>query len=364
MIEERGVVQYANPAYARLAGFQSSEEVVGKEVARLTVPAPSLPKKTGDGGRVYETLRFDFSHGRSSIGLNVVRDVSERRALESRLVESEKLEALGRLVGGVAHDFNNILTAMTLHSDLLRDQLGSSASEVAKLREASQRGTDLVRQLLTFARQHPATPQVVSISKTVSSLRAVIEPLLDEDIELVCDFSAGSDYVHTDPTQLQQIILNLVLNARDALPKGGRISIRTSDCRLDAREAARHGMSAGHYLCLVVEDNGCGMREEVRARIFEPFFTTKEHGGGTGLGMSMVYGIVKQAGGSVTVASKLGKGTRVHVLLPRVERPQSDETGIQTVSAHSAGAERARSAGRTLACQQGGARPGAVRGTS
>jgi CheY-like chemotaxis protein len=149
-------------------------------------------------------------------------------------------------------------------------------------------------------------------------MSAVIEPLIGEDVRLVAELKARHDCVRADPAQLQQVVLNLVVNARDALAKGGRITIRTSESKVDGREAARQGMSAGPHVCLVVEDNGCGMKEEVRARIFEPFFTTKEHGTGTGLGMSMVYGIVKQAGGVVSVASKVGKGTRVTILLPRV----------------------------------------------
>ncbi len=340
MIEQRGVVQYANPAYARLAGFHYPDEVVGHSVAGLTVPIRGAGKRNVQSAAIYDTLRLEFRSGRRRVGLHVVRDVTERRALEARLLESEKMEALGRLVGGVAHDFNNILTAITLHADLLREWHGEGSREVQEVREAAQRGADLVRQLLTFARQHPSAPQVISINRTVSSMSAVVNPLIGEDIELLSDFAAERDCVRADPAQLQQVVLNLVMNARDALPKGGRITIRTTGAKIQPREASRRGLEAGDYICLSVEDNGCGMNEEVRARVFEPFFTTKAHGTGTGLGMSMVYGIVKQAGGSVSVASKEGKGTRVTVLLPKArvareehapENTQSMRTGGETV---------------------------------
>ena len=325
MIEDSGVVQYANHAYARLAGFRVPEDVVGRSVKRLTVPAPGPAKKDGRAVPIYDTLRFEFRDRRRTYGLHVVRDVTDRRSLEARLLESEKMEALGRLVGGVAHDFNNILTAITLHADLLRERYGKGTREIEEVREAAQRGADLVRQLLTFARQHPSAPQVVSLNRIISSMSAVVDPLIGEDIELVSEFAVERDVICADPAQLQQVILNLVMNARDALPKGGRISIRTSEMKLEPREAVHRGMPAGEYVCLVVADNGCGMKEEVRSRIFEPFFTTKAHGTGTGLGMSMVYGIVKQAGGGVSVVSKEGKGTRVTVLLPRAQAAQPDQ---------------------------------------
>lgn len=333
MIEECGTVKYANPAYARLAGYKSVEEVVGRPAAGLAVPSPPSPKKTVHAAREYDTVRFEFQHGRHKVALHLVRDVTDRRLLELRLVEAKKMEALGRLVGGVAHDFNNILTAITLHSDLLRERNVEGARAVEEIHEAAQRGADLVRQLLSFARQHPAPPRIVSVRTMIAAMSAVVAPLIGEDIELVAQLAAERDCVRADPVQLQQVILNLVMNARDALPKGGRIRIQTSESELDAREATRRGLSAGPYICLTVEDNGCGMKEEVRARIFEPLFTTKKHGTGTGLGMSMVYGIVNQAGGTVSVASKVGKGTRVTVTLPRLAVAQPEQVGVETGSA-------------------------------
>ena len=314
MVTQAGRILYANAGYARLAGVACVEKMLGASIRDF-----AELKSPGANGAIYETTGIDFEHGGEKLTLHIRRDVRERRALEARLRESEKMEALGRLVGGVAHDFNNILTAITLYSDLLHDRTQRTTREVEEIREAAQRGADLVRQLLTFARQHPTAPKVISVRQIITSMSSVIEPLIGEDIELAASLSAAADCVSADPSQLQQVILNLVINARDAMPNGGRISIETSRCEFSTREAARHpGSSPGAQICIKVTDNGCGMSEEVRTRIFEPFFTTKTHGTGTGLGMAMVYSIVRQAGGTVTVSSKAGKGTCVTVLLPAV----------------------------------------------
>ena len=317
MIEDSGRIEYANNEYARLAGFACPEDVIGASVRDLKVPCDDAERDLVRS-RIFDTLRFEFQHRDRVLHLHVVRDVTDRRSLESRLLESEKMEALGRLVGGVAHDFNNILTAITLHSELLREKsLDHGAREISEIHEAAQRGADLVRQLLTFARQQPSASQVVSVRRIVSSMNAVLEPLIGEDIDLNTRFGTTRDCVTIDPSQLQQVVLNLVMNARDAMPDGGRIRIHVSKLEVDAGEAERRGVAAGPYVSIVVDDNGRGMSEEVRARVFEPFFTTKRQGSGTGLGMSMVYGIVTHAGGTVFVASKPAKGTRVTVLLPR-----------------------------------------------
>jgi two-component system cell cycle sensor histidine kinase/response regulator CckA len=310
MIEERGRVVYANSAYALLCGCAEADAMIGKTVSKLALRPPSE--------RDYDVLQFPFRDGKRKLRLHVARDITARRALEIRLRESEKLEAIGRLVGGVAHDFNNILTAITLHSELLREQrLDPGARHVDEVLLAARRGTDLVRQLLTFARQHPSASQVVSLRGVLDSLRPVFTPLIGEDVELRTRCTSGNDFVCCDPAQLQQVFLNLVMNARDAMPKGGRISILISKSRIAAAQAEQCKVSPGNYVCLTIEDSGCGMKEQVRARIFEPFFSTKKPGSGTGLGMSMVYGIVTQAGGTVSVSSMVGKGTSVSILLPQ-----------------------------------------------
>ncbi|MGZ4820170.1 MAG: ATP-binding protein [Terriglobales bacterium] len=316
MVEQAGRVVYANPAYARLTGFSNSAAVLGKRVAGLSI-ANATADKAANGAPEFSNTTMKFRRGRQLLCLHVVLDVTERKRLELRLHESEKMEALGRLVGGVAHDFNNVLTAITLYSDLLMEQ-ARGRREAEEIHLAAQRGTAIVRQLLTFARQQPLAPRVVSLHKIVASMRGMLEPLLGENIKLITDFDSASDTVRVDPAQLQQVILNLIMNARDAMPDGGEVRISTGSCTLKARPAQRQpGLRPGRYVTLTVVDTGCGMDENVRARIFEPFFTTKPVGQGVGLGMAMTYGIVTQSGGSVSVSSKPGAGTRIVIHLPR-----------------------------------------------
>lgn len=319
MVEDGGRVVYANPAYAHLAGCPDARSMEGWRVDQLSISPPHLNGSQRD----YDFLQFHFGDEGRKLRLHVARDVTERRALELRLRESEKLEALGRLVGGVAHDFNNILTAIRLHTELLREGgPDATARHAGAVLQAASRGTDLVRQLLTFARQQPESTQVLYLREVIDSMRAVLEPLIGENIEVVRRFSARRRAVRADAAQIQQVLLNLVMNARDAMPDGGRICVGISGLRLSPEEAARHGIRAGTYVRLSVEDTGCGMTDDVRSRLFEPFFTTKKPGMGTGLGMSTVYGIVSAAGGAVWVASTVGKGTRISILLPEVRAPK------------------------------------------
>ncbi len=316
MVERAGRVVYANPAYTKLAGFAAPESILGKPVKRLAVAGVRRRGRKRDERQFSET-RMEFRSGRETLGLHVVLDVSDKNRLEQRLLESEKMEALGRLVGGVAHDFNNVLTAITLYSDLLLEH-AAGLREAEEIRLAAQRGTSIVRQLLAFARQQPLEARVISLQKIITSMRGMLEPLLGENIELITDFGCAYDLVRVDPAQIQQVILNLVMNARDAIPNSGRVRIETGCCTLTEKSAQRYpGLCAGDYVTLVVADTGCGMDEHVRARVFEPFFTTKPAGQGTGLGMAMTYGIVRQSEGAVTVASKPGAGTRVTIHLPR-----------------------------------------------
>jgi two-component system, cell cycle sensor histidine kinase and response regulator CckA len=327
MVEQAGRVVYANPAYARLVGFSSPGSVIGKCVSELSIAADAHKSRSRDNGspREFDSTRLEFGRGDHPLALYVVRDVTERRRLEQRLRESEKLEALGRLVGGVAHDFNNVLTAITLYSDLLLERT-QRRREAEEIHLAAQRGTSLVRQLLAFTRQQPLAPRLVSLRTIVSGMRGMLQPLLGENIELLSRFNCANDPVRVDPAQMQQVILNLVMNARDAMADGGEIRIATGACTLNGRSSLRHpGLHPGEYVTLSVSDNGCGMDERVRARVFEPFFTTKKVGEGVGLGMSMIYGIVTQSGGAVCVASKPGKGTRVTILLPRCDAVDSSE---------------------------------------
>jgi two-component system cell cycle sensor histidine kinase/response regulator CckA len=337
MVEEAGRIAYANAAYARLVGSASPADITGRRVSGVTVPEVDV---SSGSGPEWLGVRLPFGDGRRHLALHVVRDVSETRRLERRLRESEKMEALGRLVGGVAHDFNNVLTAITLYSDLLRDRFGPEAHEIEEIREAAQRGADMVRQLLTFARQQPSSPCTVSLRQIISGMSAVLEPLIGEDIELTTHFRAAADWVRADPSQLQQVVLNLTMNARDAMPEGGRIRIETASLDLDPHSASRYpGLQPGPFVSLCVSDTGCGMDEQVRAHMFEPFFTTKKSGAGTGLGLAMVYGIVTQGGGAITVHSKPGKGTRVTVLLPQTPHRESEGAADVSETAVARGAE-------------------------
>jgi len=338
MVEQDGCVVYANPAYARLLGLGTAAAVLGRR--RQDLPAPrGSGRRAADGnhgGPEFEDIRLQFRSRGQRLALHVLRDSSERRRLEQRLRESEKMEALGRLVGGVAHDFNNVLTAITLYSDLLLEQgPRPPRREAEEIHMAAQRGAAVVRHLLAFARQQPMRPRVVSLKDVVASMRGMLEPLLGGDVELVTRFSEAEDAVRLDPAQMQEVILNLVLNARDAMPRGGRVRIETGSRTLTAPSARRHpGLRAGRYVTLSVSDTGLGMDESVRARIFEPFFTTKKDGGGSGLGMAMVYGIVTQSGGTVTVNSKPGKGTQATILLPRAPaQPEAVEGGAAAAAA-------------------------------
>jgi two-component system cell cycle sensor histidine kinase/response regulator CckA len=329
MIEQAGRVVYSNPAYARLAGFKSAASVLGKRVAELSISArPGKASANGNGGPPeLAGNRMEFRRGRRKLALHVVRDVTDLKRLERRLRESEKMEALGRLVGGVAHDFNNVLTAITLYADLLLERT-HRRREAEEIHLAAQRGTSIVRQLLAFARQQPLAPRLISLRNVVTSMRGMLEPLLGEDIKLITRFDCDADTVRVDPAQMQQVILNLVMNARDAMAHGGQVRISTGASTLNERSVQRHsGLHPGDYVVLTVSDNGCGMDEAVRAHLFEPFFTTKQTGQGVGLGMAMIYGIVTQSGGAVSVSSKPGMGTRVTIHLPRRAAPAISAQG-------------------------------------
>jgi CheY-like chemotaxis protein/two-component sensor histidine kinase len=233
------------------------------------------------------------------------------------------MEAIGRLAGGIAHDFNNVLGVITGYSEMLLDNLNSNpklAALVTHVLKATERGASLTRQLLAFSRQQVLEPRVINIQEHIKAIEGLLLRVLGEDIQLTV--SAGEHAVHlrTDPTQLEQVIMNLVVNARDAMPSGGSLAIEISQALLDA-EYCKHNPDTrpGSYVCLAVSDTGCGMSPEVLSRVFEPFFTTKESGKGTGLGLATVYGIVKQSGGNITVYSEVDHGTTFKIYLPLTE---------------------------------------------
>jgi nitrogen-specific signal transduction histidine kinase len=247
------------------------------------------------------------------------RDVTERTNLENQLRHAQKMEAVGSLAGGVAHDFNNLLTAIMGHSALLLSQLDDSSSlheDVAEIHRASERAALLTRQLLTFSRQQLLEPRVLELGQVVTRIQRMLGRTLGETIRIVTRLSADPLAVRADLSQLEQLILNLSINSRDAMPQGGTLTFETCAVRVDEQRRTLD-LSPGEYAVLTVRDTGTGMDAVTRARIFEPFFTTKEHGRGTGLGLSTVYGIVKQAGGAIEVESSPGHGARFSVYFRR-----------------------------------------------
>jgi PAS domain S-box-containing protein len=264
----------------------------------------------------WETRQGQFVTG-------IIRDVTERKQLEEQFRQAQKMESIGRLAGGVAHDFNNLLTVIGGQADLVRAALhGDDPVErrIGMIQKAAAHAAELTRQLLAFSRKQVLEPRILDLNAVVAGIEPMLRRLIGEDLDLVIRPSVGLGRVKADPAQIAQIILNLVVNARDAMPVGGKITIETSDVELDSAHAHRHPDTApGPYVVLAVTDTGIGMDEKTRTRIFEPFFTTKGPGKGTGLGLATVYGIIKQSNGNIGVYSEPGRGSTFKVYLPRVE---------------------------------------------
>jgi nitrogen-specific signal transduction histidine kinase/ActR/RegA family two-component response regulator len=273
-------------------------------------------------------------------------DITDRKQLEEQLRQSQKMEAVGRLAGGIAHDFNNLLMVIQGYADLLAERLPAGdplRRNAEQIQTASQRATSLTRQLLAFSRKQMLAPKVISVQSILGDMERILRRLIGEDIQLETSSAPDVGLIKADRSQIEQVILNLAVNARDAMPQGGRLTIETANVDLDASYARSPVVLApGKYVMLAVTDNGCGMDAETQTHIFEPFFTTKEKGKGTGLGLATVYGIVKQSGGYVWVYSEPGRGTSFKIYLPMVENveesgrdnrgdPQSSGRGTETI---------------------------------
>jgi two-component system cell cycle sensor histidine kinase/response regulator CckA len=283
--------------------------------------------KDGEALAVEITARdLDFEGKRARLVL--ANDVTARQRLEDQLRQSQKMEAIGRLAGGVAHDFNNILCVINSYSETLLAALpsGDLRDDAEQIQGAGQRGAALTRQLLMFTRQQIVEPRVLDLNTVLTEMAKMMQRLLGSDVELVWRTERGLPPVSADQGSIEQVIMNLIVNARDAMPRGGKLTLRTASVELDAAYARDHfGVTPGRYVMLAVSDTGIGMDRATQARIFEPFFTTKERGRGTGLGLSMVFGIVQQSHGHVWVASEPGKGATFRIYLPEVEAAATAE---------------------------------------
>jgi len=247
----------------------------------------------------------------------------ERNRLEEQFRQAQKMEAVGRLAGGVAHDFNNLLTVITGYSDMLlatRDLKEAQRTALEEIRRSAERGGALTHQLLAFSRRQPLEPRLVRVNDLILQIEKLLRRLIGEDIELITIPAAPSDVVEADPGRLEQVIMNLVVNARDAMPKGGKLTIETGNVQLSESFAAGQiGVAPGSYVAISIADTGVGMDEETQSHLFEPFFTTKNPGRGTGLGLATAYGIIRQSGGAIRIWSQLGRGTTARIYLPPAE---------------------------------------------
>jgi hypothetical protein len=278
-------------------------------------------------GKIFqvESISHELDYSGRRVRLVVAQDISERHILEQQLRQSQKMEAVGRLAGGIAHDFNNLLMVIKGHTELLLNVLPPAeqySRKIEQIERAADRASALTRQLLAFSRLQVLQPRVMNLNDVVHDMGRLLPRMIGEDVELVIRTSEDLGAIRADASQMEQVIMNLAVNARDAMPGGGKLLIETSNTELDSAYNTRHPIvRQGRYVLIAVSDTGTGMSAETQAHIFEPFFTTKAQGKGTGLGLATVYGIVKQSGGFIWVYSELGRGTSFKIYLPRVDQP-------------------------------------------
>ncbi len=345
IMDRSGVMEYVNPAFEALLGY-SRQEAIGQSfgILRSEQHADELYDEmwsTVRSGNVFRGIVMDRKKNgetliiekaltplRAATGeithfISTSRDITERRKLESDLQQAHKMDAIGRLAGGVAHDFNNLLLVISAYAELMLDSLPEKdplRRNVAEIMGASRRAADLTRQLLAFGRKQMQSLQILDLNTVIGEITRMLPRLIGEDIELVFAPAEDLGKVKADPVQIEQVVMNLAANARDAMPDGGTLSIETAMVRVDEFYVQRHAIvPPGDYVLLTVTDSGQGIAPEHLAHIFEPFYTTKEAGKGTGLGLATVYGIVKQNGGFVWVYSEPGLGTTFKVYLPQVQ---------------------------------------------
>lgn len=364
--DTEGAILYVNPAFEQVSGYGRAEAIGQNPRLRQSGKHdPSFYKELWDkikagqvwhgrfinkrkNGEIY-TEEASIAPVRNKQGkitnyVSVQRDVTRELQLEAQYRQAQKMEAVGRLAAGIAHDFNNLLTVINGFAALMQLELSPDSplwESVEKILHSGERATRLVRQLLAFSRKQPAEPQLVSLNDVVGEMDKMLRRIIGEDVELITILMPELWYTKVDPTQIEQVIVNLAVNARDAMPDGGKLTIETTNVVLDNSFIATHlDAQPGEYVLLSMSDTGIGMDEEVKAHIFEPFFTTKEPGKGTGLGLATVFGIVKQSGGTIWVYSEPSQGTTFKIYLPglpktenysshttqRIELPRGEET--------------------------------------
>ncbi|HEV2446417.1 MAG TPA: PAS domain S-box protein, partial [Candidatus Sulfopaludibacter sp.] len=368
-IDREGKVMFWNPAAEQIFGW-SAAEVIGKPLPIIveeqrqeyeqwlhrflggeSLKGVERGRCRRDGSRIdvsIWTAPLRDTHGAIRGTLAIDSDITQRRLLEEQFRQSQKLEAVGRLAGGVAHDFNNLLTVIMGYVEMLmleaqdRPDLLGYAEEV---QYAAGRASALTGQLLAFSRRQISQPRVLDLNEIVTHSTKLLRRVIGEDLEISTHLDPGLGLVKADPIHIDQVIMNLVVNARDAMGQGGKLTIETAAVTLDENYTGRHiGVTPGPYVMLAISDTGCGMSDETKSRLFEPFFTTKEAGKGTGLGLSIVYGIVKQNGGEIVVYSELGKGTTFKIDLPIAEAPAALPAGEQRT-------QQARGSETVLVCE-------------
>jgi PAS domain S-box-containing protein len=350
-----GTITSWNRGAEAMYGY-TAEEAIGKNISFLTSKnrpdeIPNILAKISRGERIehYESVRLAKDGRRLDVSLSIspifepagnivgasaiARDITAQRRAEDHLRQAQKMEAVGRLAGGVAHDFNNILGIVTACTELLRDRIdpgGDSGQYIENIRKAVERGTSLTRQLLAFTRKSSLQPQLIDLNTRLKDVIKLIQPLMGDDVEIVVVPRDPSAVIEIDPGQLDQIVLNLAVNSRDAMPRGGKFILETAAVELDEVFTSQHRpMKEGPHVMLAVSDTGIGMDQATVARIFEPFFTTKEAGKGTGLGLATVYGIVQQSGGHIWVYSEVGSGTIFKIYLPSAEHKIAEKTATE-----------------------------------
>ena len=355
-----GIITSWNKGAERVYGY-TPEEVVGKHISILAPSdrpdeIPEILKKIARGESVehYESVRVTKDGQPLNVSISVsplrdakgevvgasaiARDITAQRKAEGQLHQSQKMEAIGRLAGGVAHDFNNILAIISACTEFLRDRIDRAAESsqyVENIQKSIERGSSLTRQLLTFSRSSVIRPRVLDLNERLKDVGKLLRPLMGDDVDILIVSKSPAAVVEADPGQLDQIVVNLAVNARDAMPHGGKFILETRSEKVDEAFAEQHqNMAPGKYVLLAVSDTGSGMDEATVARIFEPFFTTKEVGKGNGLGLATVYGIVKQSAGHILVYSELGHGTTFKIYLPSADHKigLASKPEVETVS--------------------------------